>query len=323
MSHSPDHSAASLYCTEDAGDAVSSDPQPSSLSSPPDEAAIDRFLDAEPLHMPHSLYLRSIDLTARQDSITWILKVHSHYQFRPVTAFLSVNYFDRFLSSHPLPQANGWPFQLLAVACLSVAAKMEEPYVPLLLDLQVLEPRFVFEPKTVQRMELWVMSNLDWRLRSVTPFDYIDYFVSRLPCSGSESGILGPVFSSSSDLIFNTIRAIDFLGFPPSAIAAAAVLSAAGQSVDLPETFYGRTNKEMVRSCHQLMEVYLVDTYPSAGFKDSMELPPSPDGVLDAAACVSCDTRSEYPVSGSESTQAEQQNKRPRFSASDLQEQQP
>ena len=75
MSHSPDHSAASLYCTEDAGDAVSSDPQPYSLSSPPDEAAIDRFLDAEPLHVPHSNYLRSIDLTARQDSITWILQV--------------------------------------------------------------------------------------------------------------------------------------------------------------------------------------------------------------------------------------------------------
>ncbi|PSS29261.1 Cyclin-D4-1 like [Actinidia chinensis var. chinensis] len=323
MSHSPDHSAASLCCSEGAVDAVSSDPQPYSLSSPPDEAAINRYFDSEPLHMPHSHYLRSIDLTARQDSISWILKVHSHYQFRPLTAFLSVNYFDRFLSSHSFPQANGWPFQLLAVACLSVAAKMEEPFVPLLLDLQVLEPRFVFEPKTVQRMELWVMANLDWRLRSVTPFDYIDYFVSRLPCSGSESGILSPLYSSSSDLILNTIRVIDFLGFPPSAIAAAAVLSAAGESIDLPETFYGRTNKEMVRSCHQLMEVYLVDTCPSAGLKDSMEAPPSPDGVLDAAACVSCDTRSENRISGSESTQADPENKRPRSSTSDVQEQQP
>ncbi|GFY89508.1 similar to CYCLIN D3;2 [Actinidia rufa] len=297
MSHSPDHSAASLCCPEDA---VDSDPQPYSLSSPPAEAAIDRYFDSEPLHMPHSQYLRSIDLTARQDSISWILKVHSHYQFRPLTAFLSVNYFDRFLSSHSFP-ANGWPFQLLAVACLSVAAKMEEPFVPLLLDLQVLEPRFVFEPKTVQRMELWVMANLDWRLRSVTP--------PSITSITSSPGSLVPV--------------IDFLGFPPSAIAAAAVLSAAGESVDLPETFYGRTNKEMVRSCHQLMEVYLMDTCPSAGLKDSMEAPPSPDGVLDAAACVSCDTRSENRISGSESTQADPENKRPRSSTSDVQEQQP
>lgn len=34
-------------------------------------------------------------------------------------------------------QANGWPMQLLSVACLSLAAKMEEPLVPSLLDLQV------------------------------------------------------------------------------------------------------------------------------------------------------------------------------------------
>lgn len=32
---------------------------------------------------------------------------------------------------------NGWPLQLLTVACLSLAAKMEEPLVPSLLDLQV------------------------------------------------------------------------------------------------------------------------------------------------------------------------------------------
>lgn len=32
---------------------------------------------------------------------------------------------------------NGWPLQLLSVACLSLAAKMEEPLVPSLLDLQV------------------------------------------------------------------------------------------------------------------------------------------------------------------------------------------
>lgn len=35
-------------------------------------------------------------------------------------------------------ETNGWPMQLLSVACLSLAAKMEEPLVPSFLDLQVL-----------------------------------------------------------------------------------------------------------------------------------------------------------------------------------------
>ncbi|KAK8311296.1 hypothetical protein V6Z12_D02G240500 [Gossypium hirsutum] len=216
-------SAASLSCGEDAGEVVTWEPEPFSghhdkYYPNPDENAISRLIDSESHHMPLPDYLRrcqdrSVDVISRQDSINWMLKVHAHYHFSPVTAFLTVNYFDRYLSSYSLPQANGWPFQLLSVACLSLAAKMEEPQVPLLLDLQVFEPRFVFEPKTIQRMELRVMAALNWRL-----------------CS------------------------------------------------------------EMVRSCHQLMEEYLVDTCPSARFKElrveqPSTSPPSPVGVLDAAAC--------------------------------------
>ena len=36
-----------------------------------------------------------------------------------------------------IQQTCRWPWQLLSVACLSLAAKMEEPFVPSLLDLQV------------------------------------------------------------------------------------------------------------------------------------------------------------------------------------------
>ncbi|XP_028079353.1 cyclin-D4-1-like [Camellia sinensis] len=332
MTHSPDHSASNFYAGGDVSDADIriSDLQPSDHFPPLDESLIKRLIDSEHDHMPQPDYLRrcrdrSIDLTTRQDSIHWILRVHAHYHFRPVTAFLSVNYLDRFLSSRSLPKAKGWPFQLLAVACLSLAAKIQEPSVPLILDLQVLEPKFIFDPKTVQRMELYVMSNLHWRLLSVTPFDFLDYFISKLPSSASNSNFLGPILSSSSEIILNTIRVVDFLGFPPSAIAAAAVLTAVGESVDLPEgVFYERANKEMVRSCHQLMEEYLVDMCPSAGFKRQTAEPPSPSspvGVLDAAACASCDTHSDNRVSlsGSGSSQAEPPNKRLRSSASDVQ----
>ena len=106
-----------------------------------------------------------------------------------------------------MQQGNGWPFQLLSVACLSLASKLEEPRAPLLLELQIFQTKFVFEPKTVQRMEIRVLTNLNWRLRSVTPFDFIDYFASKLPCSsGSMDDLLARVISISSDLILNTTR---------------------------------------------------------------------------------------------------------------------
>ncbi|XP_051146440.1 cyclin-D4-1-like [Andrographis paniculata] len=306
-------------------------PPPRRCSLSDEAAFVARMLDLEAQYMPHPDYLglcdnRGVQMTSRQDSINSILKVHAHFQFKPVTAFLSINYFDRFLSAYTLPET-GWPFQLLSMTCLSLAAKMEELYVPCLLDLQMLETAYVFEPKTIQRMELLVLTTLKWRLRSVTPFDYLHHFLTKLPSSSSSCSSSSKSYSDSShrslasDIILNTARVIDFLKFPPSVIAAAAVISAAGagEDINLLDAIDGRVDREMVRSCHQLMEEYLLDTCPSEGLKVmSIEplAPPSPSGVLDAATCASCDTHSENPATtlpGSGDSQPE--NKRRRLSS--------
>jgi len=99
-------------------------------------------------------------------------------------------------------QRSGLPFQLLSMACLSLAVKMEESRVPFLLDLQQFEPKFVFAPETIQRMELWVMFNLKWRLRSVTSYDYLHYFITKISFSSSESS--DQFFSAASNLILST-----------------------------------------------------------------------------------------------------------------------
>ena len=108
-------SSSSLYCSEDAADLVSQETDKwishhPLYHSPFDETTLAELIDSEPRFMPEPDYLRrcrdlSIDVTARQDSIKWILKVHAFYRFSPLTAFLSVNYFDRFLS-HSLPVKN-------------------------------------------------------------------------------------------------------------------------------------------------------------------------------------------------------------------------
>ncbi|KAH0450060.1 hypothetical protein IEQ34_020752 [Dendrobium chrysotoxum] len=275
------------------------------------------LLAAEDGYMPQSEYMSryltcSVDLTARQDAINWILNVSEFYRFRPVTVYLSVNYLDRFLSVSVLPGQNGtkqcagnWPMQLLSVACLSVAAKMEETKVPLLLDLQILHPEFVFEPRTVCRMELLLMSALRWRMRAVTPFDFISTFAAAIVFADGSASIPSSAFSRSADLILSTHRVIDFLGFRPSVIAAAAVLCAASEAVLSSATYDSSifddwVNKEMVSDCRQLMEEYLIDTCQTAP-RDTAALPAveplSPVGILDAAACASCDTQ-RSPVAG-------------------------
>lgn len=79
--------------------------------------------------------------TARAEAVEWMLKVVRYYSFSALTAVLAVNYFDRFVHTFKFHGEKPWMTQLAAVACISLAAKVEETHVPLLLDLQVC-PRF-------------------------------------------------------------------------------------------------------------------------------------------------------------------------------------
>ncbi|XP_073031683.1 cyclin-D1-1-like [Primulina eburnea] len=200
---------------------------------------------------------QSIDASVRTETVAWILKVHRYYGFQPLTAFLSVNYFDRFLHSHQLPILNGWPLQLLSTACLSLAAKMEEPLVPSLLDLQVEGAKFIFEPRNIQRMELLVLRVLEWRLRSISPFCYLSFFALKIDPTGTYTGFL---VSMAKEIILSTIQETSFLEFRPSCIAAATMLCAAN---DLPkfssftaqqaQSWCDGLHKEKITSCYQLM----------------------------------------------------------------------
>ncbi|CAA6657544.1 unnamed protein product [Spirodela intermedia] len=286
--------ASSLFCAEDADDVASWDgaewEYPSSSASPSQvmilpssfsepHRPIDDLFATELQHMPRSDYIArfqdgSLDCTARQSAINWILEVHAFYRFLPVTASLAINYLDRFLSSQALPRGLGWPWQLLSVACLSVAAKIEETHVPLL-------------PRTVRRMELLLMAALQWRMRSVTPFDFVSYFGSLLPTDCTEGEGCLPLLRRASNLILVSHHVVDFLGFRPSAVAAAALLCAFGENIEDSSPFFDIVTKEMVDDCRQLFVVYGMVT--AAPFK--RPAPQSPAGVLDAAACGSCDTQ--------------------------------
>ncbi|KAK4584902.1 hypothetical protein RGQ29_022535 [Quercus rubra] len=299
MPMSSDYSTPNLYCNEVSDDVVSSNAETcdqdfhatldflsdeeSSITSVFD-SEIDQMLELELLHR---LRGNPSIISARKDAVNWMLKVHAYYQFRPETAYLSVNYLDCFLSSHTLPKGKGWPLQLLSVACLALAAKMEETSVPLLLDLQVKEPRFLFKPKTVQRMELFVMANLKWRLRRTTPFDFVHYFIAKLSCLGSPLKDCSQVFSRASDLIISTCQVIDFLDYPPSSIAAAAVLCATDQYQYVDDQELGYFHKrELVKKCYNLMKQTKC-ILAHVKQKKLQPMPSSTVGVTDAAIGIS------------------------------------
>ena len=72
---------------------------------------------------------------------------------------------------------------------------------------QVGEPKFVFEAKTIQRMELLVLSTLKWKMQVLTPCSFIDYFLSKI-CNDQYPS--STTMSRSLQLILSTIRGFYF-----------------------------------------------------------------------------------------------------------------
>lgn len=77
-------------------------------------------------------------MEARREGLEWMIRVNSHHNFSLITLLLGVNYFDRFMLSFGFQREFiPWMNHLAAVACLSLASKVEETHVPSLLDFQV------------------------------------------------------------------------------------------------------------------------------------------------------------------------------------------
>jgi hypothetical protein len=67
--------------------------------------------------------------------------------------------------------------QLLAVACLSLASKVEEHHAARLSELRL--DAYEFDTASILRMELLVLGTLQWRMIAATPFPYISCFAAR------------------------------------------------------------------------------------------------------------------------------------------------
>ncbi|XP_077233450.1 cyclin d5;1 [Tasmannia lanceolata] len=192
---------------------------------------------------------------ARLDAVRWILKMRAFFGFGYQTAYLSVTYFDRFLSQRSIDNGRYWGIRLLSIACLSLAAKMEECIVPLLSDFRVEE--YDFENKVIQRMELMVLNVLEWRMKSITPFLYLNYFISKFSDESRPKNLL----SSAVEIILATTEVMNLMDHRPSVIAAAAVLVASDRrltkkSVDFKMgriSSCGSLENDHVFSCYNLM----------------------------------------------------------------------
>lgn len=100
-----------------------------------------------------------------------------------------------------------WAIRLLSVACLSLAAKMEELKAPMLSEFPLQD--YNFGSKAIQRMELLVLSTLEWRMCTISPFDFLHFFITKL-CN--ESPPTNVVVSTAVEIILAIMRG-NFINF--------------------------------------------------------------------------------------------------------------
>ncbi|KAE8657069.1 hypothetical protein F3Y22_tig00116997pilonHSYRG00941 [Hibiscus syriacus] len=254
----------------------------------------------------------------RREAVEWMLKVNVHYSFSALTAVLGVNYLDRFLFSFRFQSDKPWMTQLAAVACLSLAAKVEETQVPLLLDLQVEESRYVFEPKTIKRMEILVLSTLQWKMNPVTPLSFLDYIARRL---GSKDFLCLEFLRRCDRILISAISDSRFLCYLPSVMATATMLHA----VDCVEPnlrveyqnqlllILGIDKDEVDECCKLIIESATTRAEGNQSNKRRFStLPGSPNGVLDVKFS-SDNSNDSWAVTSSLSSSPEPQSKKSRI----------
>uniref|UniRef100_A0A2N9ETT6 B-like cyclin n=1 Tax=Fagus sylvatica TaxID=28930 RepID=A0A2N9ETT6_FAGSY len=227
----------------------------------------------------------------RREAVEWMLKVNSHYGFTALTAILAINYLDRFLTSPHVQKDKPWMIQLVAVTCLSLAAKVEETDVPLLLDLQVEDTKYVFEAKAIQRMELLVLSTLEWKMHPVTPLSFLDHIIRRL---GLKTHLHWEFLMRCERLLLSVVSDSRFIGYVPSVLATATMMHVIDQvepcnPMEYQNQLLGvlKISQEKVNDCYNLIlelsKAYNCAHDISNPHKRKYEqVPESPSGVIDA-----------------------------------------
>lgn len=198
----------------------------------------------------------------RQDAIALFLQMQYSCNFDPFTTYLAVNYMDRFIFRKEIPRGKPCILRLLVISCVSLAAKMREKEFSSS-DFQN-EEGFIFDIQTIQRMELLILDALNWRMRSITPFSFIHFFMSFFNFKNASFNQV--LKARATSIIFQAQNETTLLHFKPSTMAASALLLASHELFPLqfPSfkdsiSSYEYINKEKLLNCFNAIQEMVIN----------------------------------------------------------------
>nr|XP_043610588.1 putative cyclin-D6-1 [Erigeron canadensis] len=217
------------------------------------------------------LFVDNFPAKFRRDGLMVISKFCENLD--PLVSYLAVNYMDRFISTQKvINQEKPWMVGLVAITCLSLAAKMRNSSI----DISNLSgyQRMVYDAKLIGRMEVLILTCLKWRMRSITPFSFICYFLSLLKLKDM-TFLSQAIKERASRIILKSSYEIKLLEFRPSVIAASALLHASQDLVPRQHSHIRAAistckylNNENVEDCLCIMQEMGFDSSESISVLD-------------------------------------------------------
>ncbi|XP_060758817.1 G1/S-specific cyclin-D2-like isoform X2 [Neoarius graeffei] len=146
-----------------------------------DDRVFHSLLTVEDTFLPQASYFQCVqgDLQPymRRIVATWMLEVCEEEECEEEVFLLAVNYLDRFLSAVPTKKSC---LQLLGAVCLFLASKLKS-YQPLSAKKLCLYTDNSITSQELLAWELIVLGKLKWNLAAVTPHDFIEHILRKLP----------------------------------------------------------------------------------------------------------------------------------------------
>uniref|UniRef100_G3PKU6 G1/S-specific cyclin-D2 n=1 Tax=Gasterosteus aculeatus TaxID=69293 RepID=G3PKU6_GASAC len=285
-------STMELLCLE--MDTIRARPDPNLLC---DDRVLQSLLTIEERFLPQHSYFKSVQKDIqpfmRRMVATWMLEVCEEEKCEEEVFPLAMNYLDRFLAVVPTKKCN---LQLLGAVCMFLASKLKETR-PLTAEKLCIYTDNSIRPQELLEWELVVLGKLKWNLAAVTPNDFIEHIVRRLPLPEDKLALIRKHVQT-----FIALCATDF-GFamhPPSMIATGSVgaaicglqLDSADQSQwgdSLTDLLAKITNTEVdvLKECQEQIERVLVSSLretqrgPSGKGLDELDQSSTPTDVRD------------------------------------------
>ncbi|XP_048372218.1 G1/S-specific cyclin-D2 isoform X2 [Sphaerodactylus townsendi] len=235
------------------------------------ERVLRNLLAVEERYLPRCSYFkcvqRDIQFTSLREDVyvfPFPLQVCEEQKCEEEVFPLAMNYLDRFLAVVPTRKCH---LQLLGAVCMFLASKLKET-IPLTAEKLCIYTDNSIRPQELLDWELVVLGKLKWNLAAITPHDFIEHILRKLPFPRDK---LLLIQKHAQTFIALCATDFNFAMYPPSMIATGSVGAAVcGLQLDEGESLLSgdavtellatitNTEVDCLKACQEQIESVLV-----------------------------------------------------------------